>query len=149
LNPDHHSPADLAGRFRTTRWSVVLLSAQSKAPGSEAALAVFCRLYWYPIYAFVRHRGHPPHDAQDLTQAFFLHLLEHKALTHVDPLRGKFRSFLLASVQNFLSDEADRIHRKKRGGGREFVCIRFLSGSSSSQIHLSMRRRHRPSCLAI
>jgi DNA-directed RNA polymerase specialized sigma24 family protein len=100
---------------------VVLLSAQSKAPGSEAALAEFCGLYWYPIYAFVRRRGHPPHDAQDLTQGFFLHLLEHKALTHVDALRGKFRSFLLASVQNFLSDEADRAHRKKRGGDREFV----------------------------
>jgi RNA polymerase sigma factor (sigma-70 family) len=123
LNPDHHSPADAVGRFRTTQWSVVLLSAQSKVPGSEAALAEFCRLYWYPIYAFVRYRGYPPHDAQDLTQGFFLHLLEHKALTHVDPLRGKFRSFLLASVQNFLSDEADRAHRKKRGGDREFVHI--------------------------
>ena len=101
----------------------MLLSAQSKTPGSEAALAEFCRLYWYPIYAFVRYRGYAPHDAQDLTQSFFLHLLEHKALTHVDPLRGKFRSFLLASVQNFLSDEADRARRKKRGGDREFVCM--------------------------
>ena len=55
----------------------MLLSAQSQAPGSEAALAEFCRLYWYPIYAFVRYRGYPPHDAQDLTQSFFLHLLEH------------------------------------------------------------------------
>ena len=123
MNPDHHSPADAAGRFRTTRWSVVLLSAQSQAPGSAAALAEFCRLYWYPIYAFVRYRGYPPHDAQDLTQSFFLHLLEHKALTRVDPLKGKFRSFLLASVQNFLSDEADRVRRKKRGGDREFVCM--------------------------
>ena len=121
LKPDHHSPADAAGRFRTTRWSVVLLSAQSNAPGAEAALAELCRLYWYPIYAFVRYYGHAPHDAQDLTQSFFLHLLEHKVLTCVDPLKGKFRSFLLASVQNFLSDEADRARRKKRGGDREFV----------------------------
>jgi RNA polymerase sigma factor (sigma-70 family) len=123
LKPDHHSPADAAGRFRTTRWSVVLLSAQSKAPGSEAALAELCRLYWYPLYAFVRYRGYAPDDAQDLTQGFFLHLLEHKALSHVDPLKGKFRSFLAASVQNFLSDEADRAGRKKRGGDREFVRI--------------------------
>ena len=98
---DNSLPRSPTGRFRATLWSVVLLSAQSQAPGSEAALAEFCRLYWYPIYAFVRYRGYPPHDAQDLTQSFFLHLLEHKALTHVDPLRGKFRSFLLASVQIF------------------------------------------------
>jgi RNA polymerase sigma factor (sigma-70 family) len=102
---------------------VVLLSAQSKAPGSEAALAELCRLYWYPLYAFVRYQGHAPHDAQDLTQSFFLHLLDHKALSHVNPLKGKFRSFLVASVQNFLSDEADRAGRKKRGGDREFVRI--------------------------
>jgi RNA polymerase sigma factor (sigma-70 family) len=102
---------------------VVLLSAQSKAPGSQAALAELCRLYWYPLYAFVRYRGHAPHDAQDLTQSFFLHLLEHKALARVDPLKGKFRSFLVASVQNFLSDDADRGRRKKRGGDREFVRI--------------------------
>jgi len=101
----------------------VLLSAQSKAPGSEAALAELCRLYWYPLYAFVRYQGHAPHDAQDLTQSFFLHLLDHKALSHVNPLKGKFRSFLVASVQNFLADEADRAGRKKRGGDREFVRI--------------------------
>jgi biotin operon repressor len=64
LNPDHHSPADAAGLFRTTRWRVVLLSAQSKAPGSQAAVVELCRLYRYPLYAFVRYRGHAPHDAQ-------------------------------------------------------------------------------------
>ena len=101
----------------------MLLSVQSRAPGSEAALAELCSLYWYPLYAFVRHRGNAPHDAQDLTQGFFLHLLEHKALAHVDPFKGRFRSFLLASVQNFLCDEADRAGRKKRGGDREFVSI--------------------------
>ena len=78
LKPDHSSLAD--AEFRPTRWSVVLLSAQSKAPGSQAALAALCRLYWYPLYAFVRRRGYSPEDAQDLTQGFFLHLLDHKAL---------------------------------------------------------------------
>jgi RNA polymerase sigma-70 factor (ECF subfamily) len=102
---------------------VVLLSAQSEAPGSQAALAQLCSLYWYPLYGFVRYRGHAPHDAQDLTQSFFQHLLEHKALSHVDPLKGKFRSFLVASMQNFLSDEADRVRCRKRGGDREFVHI--------------------------
>jgi RNA polymerase sigma factor (sigma-70 family) len=120
LKPDKSSLAD-AAEFRPTRWSVVLLSAQSKAPGSRAALAALCRLYWYPLYAFVRRRGYSPEDAQDLTQGFFLHLLDHKALAQVDPLKGKFRSFLLASIQNHLSKEIDRTRCLKRGGKTEFV----------------------------
>jgi RNA polymerase sigma factor (sigma-70 family) len=119
LKPDHSSLAD--AEFRPTRWSVVLLSAQSKAPGSRGALAALCRLYWYPLYAFVRRRGYNPEDAQDLTQGFFLHLLDHKALAQVDPLKGKFRSFLLASIQNYLSKEVDRARCLKRGGQAEFV----------------------------
>jgi RNA polymerase sigma factor (sigma-70 family) len=110
-----------AAEFRPTRWSVILLSAQTKAPGSQAALATLCRLYWYPLYAFVRRRGYNPEDAQDLTQGFFLHLLDHKALAQVDPLKGKFRSFLLASIQNYLSKQADRARCLKRGGKTEFV----------------------------
>jgi RNA polymerase sigma factor (sigma-70 family) len=118
LNPDHDSPA---GRFRTTRWSVVLLSAQSQASGSQEALAELCRIYWYPIYAFVRRHGSSPEDAQDLTQGFFLHLLDHKALGQVSPLKVKFRSFLVASLQNYLLDKADSAHCLKRGGNLEFV----------------------------
>jgi DNA-directed RNA polymerase specialized sigma24 family protein len=121
LKPDHHSPAAKTGRFCTTRWSAVLLSAQSQAPGSQEALADLCRIYWYPIYAFVRRQGFSPEDAQDLTQGFFLHLLDHKALRMVSPLKGKFRSFLIASLQNYLADEADSAHCLKRGGNLEFV----------------------------
>ena len=121
MNPEQHSPADGVGQFHTTRWSAVLLSAQSRAPGSQAALAELCRIYWYPIYSFVRRRGHSPEDAQDLTQGFFLHLLDHKALSQVSPLKGKFRSFLLASLQNYLFDEADRTRCLKRGGNIEFI----------------------------
>jgi RNA polymerase sigma factor (sigma-70 family) len=120
LKPDHSSLAD-AAEFRPTRWSVVLLSAQSKTPGSQAALAALCGLYWYPLYAFVRRRGYKPEDAQDLTQGFFLHLLGHNVLSQVDPLKGKFRSFLLASIQNYLSKETDRARCLKRGGKAEFV----------------------------
>jgi len=120
LKPDHSSLAD-AAQFRPTRWSVVLLSARSEAPESPAALAALCRLYWYPLYVFVRQRGYNPEDAQDLTQGFFLHLLDHKALAQVDPLKGKFRSFLLASIQNYLAKETDRAHCLKRGGKTEFV----------------------------
>jgi RNA polymerase sigma factor (sigma-70 family) len=121
LKPDHHSPAAEVGRFCTTRWSAVLLSAQSQAPGSQEALADLCRIYWYPIYAFVRRHGFNSEDAQDLTQGFFLHLLDHKALRMVSPLKGKFRSFLVASLQNYLSDEADSAHCLKRGGNLKFV----------------------------
>ena len=99
------------------------MSAQSQAPGSKAALAELCRLYWYPLYAYVRRRGHTPEETQDLTQGFFLHLLEHKTLGRADPLKGKFRSFLLGSLQNYLSSEAERARCLKRGGGVEFISL--------------------------
>jgi RNA polymerase sigma factor (sigma-70 family) len=123
LNTDCEAPAGGANRFCTTHWSVVLLSAQSQEPGSQAALAELCRIYWYPIYAFVRRRGYDADKAQDLTQGFFLHLLDHKTVRQVSPLKGKFRSFLAASLQNYLSDEADRMRRLKRGGNIEFIAI--------------------------
>jgi RNA polymerase sigma factor (sigma-70 family) len=102
---------------------VVLLSAQSQAPGSKEALAELCKLYWYPLYGHIRRYGFSAHDAQDLTQGFFLDLLEHKALTRVDQQKGKFRSLLLASLQKFLSNEARRARCLKRGGHLEFVCL--------------------------
>jgi RNA polymerase sigma factor (sigma-70 family) len=114
-------PVEGAASFHTTRWTIVMMAAQSQAPGSQSALAQLCRTYWYPLYIFARRRGYSPDDAQDLTQGFFLHLLEHRALAGVDRLKGKFRSFLLASFQNHLSDQADHARRIKRGGGREFV----------------------------
>jgi len=121
LKPDHYLPAGGIGQFHTTRWSAVLLSAQSQAPGSKAALAELCTIYWYPLYSYVRRRGSSPEDAQDLTQGFFLHLLDHKALSQVSRGKGKFRSFLLASLQNYLSDQADRTRCLKRGRNIEIV----------------------------
>ena len=118
---DQSSPAGGADRFQSTRWSVVLVSAKSQAPGSKEAFADLCQLYWYPLYAFIRYRGHAPEDAQDLVQGFFLHLIEHKTLSRVERSKGKFRSFLLASLQKYLSDEADRARCLKRGGGAVFV----------------------------
>ena len=111
-----NSPAGGANRFHTTRWSVVLLSAQSQASGCQEAFAELCRLYWYPLYGFIRHRGYSPEDAQDLAQGFMLHLIERKTLSRIDRSKGKFRSFLLASLQNYLSNEADRARCLKRGG---------------------------------
>jgi RNA polymerase sigma factor (sigma-70 family) len=120
---NHSSPAEDAYGFPTTRWSMVLLSGKSQAPGSKAALAELCKLYWYPLYAFVRRRGYSPDDAQDLTQGFFLHMLDHNALAQVDPLKGKFPSFLLASIRNYISKDADRVRCLKRGGNIKFVSL--------------------------
>ena len=128
MSPNDRLPDGDAGRFRTTDWSVVLLSAQTQLPGSRIALADLCRLYWYPLYAFVRRRGHNAEDAQDLTQGFFLSLLERKSLRQVGPERGKFRSFLLASLKNYLSDAFDRDHSIKRGGQIEFVALDLEEG---------------------
>jgi RNA polymerase sigma factor (sigma-70 family) len=118
------------GQFNTTRWTLVMVSAQSQVEGGRAALAELCRIYWYPLYSFARRRGHSPHDAQDLTQGFFMHLLEHKALTQVDRLKGKFRSFLLASFQNYLSNQAQRAHSLKRGKDYEFVSLDWANAES-------------------
>jgi RNA polymerase sigma factor (sigma-70 family) len=118
---DHHPLAEGAASFHTTRWTIVMRAAQSQAQGGQSALADLCQLYWYPLYIFARRRGHPPEVAEDLTQGFFLHVVEHRALTSIDRLKGKFRSFLLASFQNHLSDQIDRTHRLKRGGNKEFV----------------------------
>ena len=102
-----------------------MLSAQSQVSGSKEALAELCRLYWYPLYAHVRRYGFSPHDAQDLTQGFFLDILEHKALTRADQQKGKFRSFLLASLKNFLSNEGQKARCLKRGGQVQFVYVDF------------------------
>jgi RNA polymerase sigma factor (sigma-70 family) len=117
-----------AGQFRTTNWSVVLLSAQSQLPGSRSALADLCQLYWYPLYAFVRRRGYSAQDAEDLTQGFFLSLLERKSLRKVSPEKGKFRSFLLVSLKNYLVDAFERTNSVKRGGQIEFVGLDLESG---------------------
>src|ERR1700739_1293692 len=93
VDPELNSIAGDPARFRTTRRSAILLAAESRKPGSQAALTELCQLYWYPLYAFARRRGHGPPDAQDLTQGFFLHLLKDRALKHAHPLKGKFRSF--------------------------------------------------------
>ncbi|MBV8228051.1 MAG: sigma-70 family RNA polymerase sigma factor [Verrucomicrobia bacterium] len=121
MKRQHGPPREGAASFHTTCWTIVMKAAQRQAPGAESALAELCRHYWYPLYMFARRRGHSPDDAQDLTQGFFLHLLEQRALAGVDRLKGKFRSFLLASFQNHLSDQFDRARRLKRGGDRQFV----------------------------
>ena len=109
--------------FATTHWSVVAQSALTDVPEAANALAQLCEMYWPPIYSFIRRRGYSPADAQDLTQSFFAFFLRTKAYARTDPLHGKFRSFLLASVKNFLSDNWDRDQAIRRGGGYQFVSL--------------------------
>jgi len=104
--------------FATTHWSVVLAAGEPNAPQSAAALEQLCRIYWYPLYAYARRRGYRHEDAQDLTQGFLAQLLERGSFARVDRKKGRFRSFLLASLNHFLADEHDRANAKKRGGGR-------------------------------
>jgi RNA polymerase sigma-70 factor (ECF subfamily) len=102
--------------FATTRWSLVLDAGTELTPRGREALATLCELYWYPLYAYLRRRNHSAEDAQDLTQGFFTRLLEKHALNIVDPTRGRFRSFLLASLDHYVSNERDHDRAQKRGG---------------------------------
>jgi len=109
--------------FPSTHWSVVLAAGRTQAEPdvAGAALATLCQTYWAPLYSFVRSRGYTVHDAQDLTQSFFAYLLEHKVYARADREKGRFRSFLLASIKNFLADAADRERTLKRGGAQDFL----------------------------
>lgn len=104
--------------FATTQWSIVLTAGRGEVPQAQDALEKLCQTYWYPLYAYVRRRGYSPADAEDLTQEFFAWLLERKWLGKADPQRGRFRSFLLTSISNFLSNEWDKAMTQKRGGGK-------------------------------
>jgi len=102
--------------FTATHWSVVLSAQGPDSPDAAAALEKLCRTYWPALYAYIRRKGHSPADAADLTQAFFAHFLESRSLQHVDRRKGKFRSFLLKILNDFLVDEWRRAHARMRGG---------------------------------
>ena len=110
-------------RFVTTHWSVVLVAGRSDSTRAQHALGRLCQTYWYPLYAYVRRRGHSPHDAQDLTQEFFARLLERHTIANADPNRGRFRSFLLSTMNHFLAHEWDKVRAQKRGGGRQILSL--------------------------
>lgn len=114
-----------AGQFPATQWDMVAAAALRSSPESEAALASLCEAYWYPVYAYVRRRGHAADDAQDLTQEFFTSLLEKGALRVADRARGRFRTFLLTALQNFLVKEWTKATAQKRGGGRAPLSLDF------------------------
>ena len=108
--------------FQTTHWTLVLQAKQIGATEpAQQALTAFCEAYWPPLYAFLRHRGYASSDAQDLVQAFFAHLLAQNTLSRADQEKGRLRTFLLGSLQNFLINEHERARALKRGGDREIL----------------------------
>ncbi len=140
-----NSPGTIYGQsdpFGATHWSVIVAAGktQSDPEIAGAALAQLCQTYWPPLYTYVRGRGYPVHDAQDLTQGFFAYLIEHKIHLRADREKGKFRSFLLASLKHYLSHAREREQTLKRGGGRDFIPLdegRAEEAESLFQTHCS------------
>jgi DNA-directed RNA polymerase specialized sigma24 family protein len=109
--------------FVTTHWSVVLTAGRNDTTRARNALGKLCQTYWYPLYTYVRRRGHSAHDAQDLTQEFFRRLLERQALASADPQRGRFRSFILTAMNHFLITEWNKARAGKRGGDCQVLSL--------------------------
>jgi DNA-directed RNA polymerase specialized sigma24 family protein len=118
-------------RFNATRWGTVLLAARQNEAGAAEAVEKVCSRYWYPLYAFLRRQGRTPEDAQDLTQGFLSEVLAKDRLEGVNPEKGKFRSFLLASLQNYVSNERSKEQAQKRGGGAIPVSIDFTDAEGN------------------
>lgn len=130
---DGDTNAGLPGRFATTRWSLVLAAGQGGSANAEEALERLCSLYWYPVFAFVRRKGHPAEEAQDLTQGFFTRLIEKGDLADADRSRGRFRSFLLSACQHFLLNERDRTLARKRGGGHQIMPVDIAAAEGTCE----------------
>ncbi len=116
------TPANTS-QFQTTLWTTVLAAGKDASPDSQAALAKLCQIYWRPVYAYIRKRTPSPEQAQDLTQGFFERFLEKNYVARAERNRGRFRSFLMTSVENFLCDESDRAKCLKRGGGQALLSL--------------------------
>jgi RNA polymerase sigma-70 factor (ECF subfamily) len=125
------APGDI---FATTHWTVVLAAGRRSTPQSDRALEELCRAYWFPLYAYVRRRGHTKEDAEDLTQAFFARFLEKNYLEGLSAERGRFRAFLLASLKHFLANEWDKSQRQKRGGHVPHLSLDWQTADTRFQI---------------
>ena len=121
--------------FATTHWTVVLAAGDRSTPQADVALEELCRIYWYPLYVYVRRHGHSREDAEDLTQGFFARLLEKNYLEGISSDGGKFRAFLLVAVKRFLANEWDRANRQKRGGGVAALSLDWQDADTRYQIN--------------
>lgn len=120
-------------QFHTTHWSVVLAAGQTSSPRAHEALEKLCRAYWYPLYAYVRRSGRTAHEAEDLTQEFFARMLEKDFPAGIKPEGGKFRSYLLTSLKNFLVNEWASRQTAKRGGGKTMLSLEDLGAEARYQ----------------
>lgn len=121
-----------SSQFPTTRWTLVVAAGDPQRKDARSALVSLCENYWYPLYAYLRRRGYAPDQAQDLTQEFFMRVLEGRYLDRADPEKGRFRSFILTSLKFFAGDEQDRQRAQKRGGGA-VVSFELSSGESGEE----------------
>lgn len=121
-------PTAVQERFASTHWSVVLAAARTASPEAEAAMENLCITYWYPLYAYLRRSGHAPHEAEDLTQEFFAsRIITKRVLRDVQPAEGRFRSWLLTSLQNMVRNEREKARAIKRGGAQPHLPLDFQS----------------------
>jgi RNA polymerase sigma factor (sigma-70 family) len=120
--------------FATTHWTVVVAAGKRHTPQSDNALEELCRTYWFPLYAYVRRRGHTKEDAEDLTQAFFARFLAKNYLAGLSAERGRFRAFLLASLKHFLINEWKKSQRLKRGGGEKLLSLDWQTADTQFQV---------------
>ena len=143
MSPERITPPSSAPRdfFATTHWTVVLNAGRREEPQAARALEELCRIYWYPLYAYLRRQGNSKEDAEDLTQGFFAKFLQRNYLDHVSAQKGRFRAFLLASLKHYQANEWDRANRLKRGGGVLPLSLDWHDADSRYQIepahHLS------------
>ena len=131
-NPQTMHTQPGSSQFPTTRWTLVVAAGDPQRKEARAALVSLCENYWYPLYAYLRRRGYPTDQAQDLTQEFFVLILEGRYLDRAEPEKGRFRSFILTSLKFFVADEADSQRARKRGGGM-LVPLEFSSGEERYQ----------------
>ncbi len=129
--PASNAPGDI---FATTHWTVVLAAGRRHTPQSDRALEELCRTYWFPLYAYVRRRGHTKEDAEDLTQAFFARFLGKNYLAGLSAEHGRFRAFLLAALKHFLINEWKKTQRLKRGGGEATLSLDWQTADTQFQI---------------
>ena len=127
---DPTTPQNTQARFAETHWTLVVKAGGSTSPEARDGLNQLCRDYWYPLYAFIRRQGHNPEEAKDLTQSFFIHLLEKELIKKADPEKGKFRTFLLKCLTNFMRDEWRKRTAQFRGGGQQLFSIDELEAEA-------------------
>jgi RNA polymerase sigma-70 factor (ECF subfamily) len=125
----------LSAQIATTQWSQVLAARDGSETEARRALEGLCQTYWQPLYAYVRHQGASPDEASDLTQAYFTELLEKDLLADVDPAKGRFRAYLLATLRNFLSRDRTKAGRLKRGGGTSTLSLDMEAGEERYTVH--------------